>query len=90
MNKSQLIDRVAQQTNIAKIHSEAVLDAALAIIQKTVSKGDEVKLVGFGTFCRAKRAARKGQNPKTRTEIPIPATCIPKFRPGKTFRDSVK
>ncbi len=90
MNKAQLVEKVAQRTLLTKSQSEQVLDAALEIISKVVSKGDEVKIVGFGTFSRGTRKARPGRNPKTGTVIEIPATRVPKFKPGKDFRDLVK
>lgn len=90
MNKAQLIDQLAQRTHLTKSQSETVLDAALEIIQKTVSKGEEVKLVGFGTFTRLARKTRNGRNPKTGQSVVIPGGKIPRFRPGKDFKDRVK
>lgn len=90
MNKSQLIERVAKKTNMSRCQSEIILDAALEIIQSTVSKGGDVKLVGFGTFSRSKRKSRAGRNPKTGSSIVIPAAQVPKFRPGKEFKEIVK
>ena len=90
MNKAQLIDKVARKTLLTKVQSEQVLDAAIEIIAKAVAKGDDVKIVGFGTFCRGSRKARSGRNPKTGTAVQIPATKVPKFKPGKDFRDLVK
>lgn len=90
MNKAELIEKMATESNITKAQAERVLDATLDIIKKSVKKGDEVKLVGFGTFAKAKRKARKGRNPQTGKEIKIPATWYPKFRPGSDFKDMVK
>lgn len=90
MNKAELIDKVSRKTTLTKTQSEEALDAALEVITRAVSKGDEVKIVGFGTFSRGTRKARSGRNPKTGTQIEIPATRVPKFRPGKDFRDIVK
>ena len=90
MNKAQLIEQLANKINLPKSQSETVLDAALDIIQKTVSKGEEVKLVGFGTFCRLARKTRTGRNPKTGQSVVIPGAKIPRFRPGKEFKDRVK
>ena len=89
MNKADLIDRLAKQANISKAQSEQFLNVALDIIQQSVSSGEDVKLVGFGTFDRSQRKARKGRNPKTGTEVQIPATAVPRFRPGKEFRNLV-
>ncbi len=90
MNKAQLIEKVAKATKLTKVQSEAVIDATLRTIQGAVSKGDDVKLVGFGTFSRAQRAARTGHNPKTGKRVDIPSMRVPKFKPGKDFRESVK
>lgn len=90
MNKAELVDRVAKKTQLTKLQSEQVIDAALEVITKAVSKGDEVKLVGFGTFSRASRKSRTGHNPKTGTKLVIPAAKVPKFKPGKDFRDQCK
>lgn len=90
MNKAQLVEKLSRKTLLTKVQSEEVLDAALEIITRAVSKGDEVKIVGFGTFMRGSRKARNGRNPKTGTSVEIPATRVPKFKPGKDFRDSVK
>lgn len=90
MNKAELIEKVAKKTTLTKVQSEQVIDAALEVISKAVSKGDEVKLVGFGTFSRTVRKSRPGRNPKTGTELIIPAAKVPKFKPGKDFRDLCK
>ncbi len=87
MNKAELIDKVAQKTKLTKTQSEMLLDAALEVIAKAVAKGEEVKLVGFGTFSMSARQSRKGRNPKTGTQVHIPATKVPKFKPGKDFRE---
>lgn len=89
MNKSQLIDLLAEKTRLTKNQSEHVFDAAIEIIQAAVSKGEEVKIVGFGTFSRVARKARPGRNPKTGEKVTIPATGIPRFRPGKDFKSNV-
>ncbi len=90
MNKAELIEAVATHTNTTKAQAERLLDATLDIIKKNVKKGDEVKLVGFGTFTKAKRKARMGRNPQTGKAIKIPATSYPKFRPGAEFKEIVR
>ena len=90
MNKSQLVESVAEQTQLAKTHIEEVLNSALDTIKKSVKKGDDVTLVGFGTFTKSKRKARTGRNPQTGKEIKIPAMTVPRFRPGKEFKDIVR
>jgi DNA-binding protein HU-beta len=87
MNKAQLIEKVAEKTGLTKTQSEEFLDATLQIIQKSVAKGDEVKLVGFGTFSRLNRKSRNGRNPKTGQPVVIPGAKVPRFKPGKDFKD---
>lgn len=89
MNKAQLIEKLSTKTLLTKVQSEIVLDAALEIIQKAVAKGDDVKLVGFGTFSKVQRKARKARNPKTGTPVQIPGSKVPRFKPGKEFKDVV-
>jgi len=90
MNKAELIELIATETKTTKAQSERFLDVTLESIKKTVKKGDEVKLVGFGTFTKAKRKARMGRNPQTGKTIKIPAAWFPKFRPGAEFKDIVR
>lgn len=87
MNKAQLIEKLSEKTGLTKVQSESVLDAALHIIQKSVAKGDDVKLVGFGTFSKLTRKTRKGRNPKTGAPVTIPGAAVPRFKPGKDFKD---
>ncbi|PIT99164.1 MAG: DNA-binding protein [Bdellovibrionales bacterium CG10_big_fil_rev_8_21_14_0_10_45_34] len=90
MNKAELIEKIATETKSTKAHVERMLDCTIDIVRKSVKKGDEVKLVGFGTFSKAKRKARTGRNPQTGKAIKIPATWYPKFRPGAEFKNLVK
>jgi DNA-binding protein HU-beta len=90
MNKAEFIDALAATTGVSKAQTERTLDAALELIRKNVKKGDEVKLVGFGTFTKAKRKARMGRNPQTGKTIKIPAAWYPKFRPGAEFKEMVR
>ena len=87
MNKAQLVDQLATKTGVSKADTERILNATIDTIKKSVKKAEDVTLVGFGTFTRTKRKARKGRNPQTGAEIKIPASTVPKFRPGKPFRD---
>lgn len=89
MNKAQLVEKLSQKTRMTKTQSEAFLDAALEIIQKSVSKGEEVKLVGFGTFSRIARKSRTGRNPKTGEPVSIPGSKVPRFKPGKEFKNAL-
>ena len=89
MNKTELINAVAEKTALSKTDSEAAVTAALDAITAALAEGDEVRLVGFGTFEVKKREARIGRNPKTKEEIQIPATKVPAFKPGKALKDIV-
>lgn len=90
MNKAQLIERVAKETKCTKAQTEKMLDTTLGIIRKSVKRGDEVKLIGFGTFTKTKRKARTGRNPQTGKPIKIPAAWHPKFRPGSDFKNLLR
>lgn len=90
MNKAELVTAIAIKTKMNKSQIENYLDATLAIIQKTVSTGEDVKIVGFGSFCKALRKAKTGRNPKTGESIKVPNTTVPRFKPGKDFKDLVK
>jgi DNA-binding protein HU-beta len=87
MNKAQLIEKLAQNAKITKVQSESFLDSIIEIIQEAVSEGQEVKLVGFGTFSSMKRKSRLGRNPKTGQPVDIPGLQVPRFKPGKEFKD---
>jgi DNA-binding protein HU-beta len=89
MNKAELISAVAQQSGLTKKDSEAAIDAFVSTVEETLSKGDKVVLVGFGTFEVKKRAARIGRNPQTKEEIKIPASKAPVFKAGKSLKDTV-
>jgi DNA-binding protein HU-beta len=90
MNKTQLVDALAQHTSLTKTSVEEIINATVDLIKKSVKKGEDVTLVGFGTFTKAKRKARSGRNPQTGKEIKIPAMTVPRFRPGKEFKDSLR
>ena len=87
MNKSELVDAIAKDTGLTKKDSEAAVKAFVEAVSKALSKGDDVQLVGFGTFSVGKRAARTGRNPKTGETIKIKASKSPKFKPGKALKD---
>ncbi|AMG57808.1 nucleoid-associated protein HU-beta [Pantoea vagans] len=89
MNKSQLIDKIAADADISKAAAGRVLDAFMGSVSDALKEGDEVALVGFGTFSVRDRAARTGRNPQTGKEITIPAGKVPGFRAGKAFKDAV-
>lgn len=89
-NKSDLIESIAISADISKAAAGRALDAALDSIQQSLMKGEQVNLVGFGTFYVGERAARTGRNPRTGDEIQIRAAKIPKFRAGKIFKDALE
>jgi DNA-binding protein HU-beta len=86
MNKLELVEHVANETDSSKAAAAAAIDAVLEGITKTLKKGEEVRLVGFGTFSVKKRAAGKGRNPATGEEIKIPASKNARFKPGATLK----
>ncbi|WP_131110615.1 HU family DNA-binding protein [Sulfuricystis thermophila] len=89
MNKSELIEATAKAADISKAAADRALSAAINAVVKAVAKGETVTLVGFGTFKPAKRAARTGKNPKTGAPLKIPATTVPKFTAGASFKAAV-
>jgi DNA-binding protein HU-beta len=90
MNKSELIDSVAENAGISKADAQRALDATIESITKALKKGDTVSLVGFGTFSVKQRAARTGRNPATGETIKIKASKTPSFKAGKGFKDAIK
>ena len=89
MNKTELIDAIAASADIPKAAAGRALDAVVDSITGALRKGDSVALVGFGTFMKTRRKARKGRNPQTGAMIKIKAKNVVKFKPGKKLRDSV-
>jgi len=89
VNKSELIDAIAKDSDMSKAAAGRALDAAVAAVKGALKKGDMVTLVGFGTFYVGKRAARNGRNPRTGAVIKINAAQTPKFRAGKALKDAV-
>lgn len=89
MNKTELVEAIAAEAEISKAAAARALDAAVDTITKTVAAGGSVSLVGFGTFKASARAAREGKNPKTGEKIQIPATTLPKFSAGASFKAAV-
>ena len=89
MNKADLIAAAAEKAEVSKKDTEAVLNAITSTIIETVSKGEAVQLIGFGTFDVAERGERTGRNPQTGEEMTIKASKSPKFKAGKAFKDSV-
>ncbi|PKM13329.1 MAG: DNA-binding protein HU [Gammaproteobacteria bacterium HGW-Gammaproteobacteria-3] len=89
MNKSELIDAIAESSELTKADAGRALEGFLAAVTKALSQGDSLALVGFGTFSVKERAERKGRNPQTGEEITIKAAKIPAFKAGKSLKDAV-
>ena len=89
MNKADLVNSISEQTGLTKTKSNQVVDAITSLIAETLSKGEKVTLVGFGTFTTTDRNARKGRNPKTGEVIDIPAKRVAKFKSGSELTKNV-
>ena len=90
MNKTELINAVAEKAGLSKKAAEAAVNATLSAITEGLKTDEKVQLVGFGSFEVKVRAERLGRNPKTKEEIHIPASKIPVFKAGKALKDAVK
>lgn len=90
MNKSELVDAVAQSADLSKAAAGRAVDAVISSISGALAKGDQVTVVGFGTFLVRKREARTGRNPRTGATINIAASKVPSFKAGKALKDAVK
>lgn len=89
MNKAELVDAMAKETNLTKKDVESVLNSFVNQVSSALSKKDKVQLVGFGTFETRKRSARTGRNPQTGEELKIKASTVPAFKPGKALKEKV-
>ncbi|MFI3242585.1 MAG: HU family DNA-binding protein [Alphaproteobacteria bacterium] len=89
MNKNDLISNISENTGLTKVDSAKAVDAFIAAITDSLKKGNDVRLVGFGTYTVAKRAASTGRNPRTGEAIKIAARNLPKFKAGKGLQDAV-
>jgi DNA-binding protein HU-beta len=90
MNKTELVQAVAERTQLTKKDAGNAVNAVFDLIEESLSKGETVQLIGFGNFEVRERAARKGRNPQTGEEIDIAATKTPAFKAGKQLKESVK
>ena len=88
MNKTELIEAIATRSNTTKAQTTAMLNELLEVIQQTIASGNDVQLVGFGTFSVTERAGREGRNPATGVTMTIPAKKVVKFKPGKALSDA--
>lgn len=89
MNKQELVDKVAETADLPKVKAQEAVEAIIDTIKSSLKNGDEVRLVGFGTFTVSDRAATTGRNPRTGEAIKIPASKSPKFKAGKELKDAV-
>ena len=89
MNKNELVGVVSTKTGLSKTDATKAVDGVFDAIAASLKNGHEVRLVGFGTFTVAKRAASEGRNPRTGEKINIPASKQPKFKAGKSLKDAV-
>ncbi len=90
MNKTELVNAIAEQANISKLQAKAALDATVAAISNALAEGDKVALIGFGTFAVTEKGARTGINPRTKETIEIAARKVVKFKAGAELADKVK
>ena len=90
MNRNDLVDAVAANTNMSKADAATAVDAVIDAITAALKSGNEVRLAGFGTFVVTQRAASEGRNPRTGEKIQIPASKQPKFRAGKGLKEAVQ
>lgn len=89
MNKTDLINAVAEKSELSKKDATKAVDAVFDTVSDALKEGDKVQLIGFGNFEVRERSARKGRNPQTGAEIDIPASKVPAFKPGKALKDAV-
>ena len=89
MNKNELVSAVAEKAELSKQQAVGAVDAVFDAIEGSLAKGDDIRLVGFGTFSVSHRAASKGRNPSTGAEVDIPARNVAKFTAGKGLKDAV-
>lgn len=90
MNKTELVNQVAETSELSKKDATKAMDALFHTISETLAKGDKIQVLGFGNFEVRERSARKGRNPQTGEEIDIAASKVPAFSPGKTLKEIVK
>lgn len=89
MNKSELVEAVASAADLSKADSARAVDGVIAAVTEALKSGDQVTIVGFGTFLVRKREARTGRNPRTGQAIKIAASNVPAFKAGKALKDAV-
>lgn len=89
MNKSEFVDAIAEKASLSKADAAKAVDAVMGVVTDTLKGGDQVTLIGFGTFLNRRREARDGRNPRTGETIKIAAANVPAFKAGKALKDAV-
>jgi DNA-binding protein HU-beta len=89
MNKAEFVGEVADAAGLTKVDAAKAIEAVIGVIEKALKKGDNISIVGFGTFTVRKRAARSGRNPRTGATIKIKASKVPAFKAGKALKDAI-
>lgn len=89
MTKADLITRISERTGLTKKDAAVFMEGFMDSVKEALSEGEKLQLVGFGTFEVAERAARVGRNPSTGETLSIPSAKVPKFKPGKAFKDAI-
>jgi DNA-binding protein HU-beta len=89
MNKAEFVSAVADAADFSKVEAAKAVEAIIEVVKKALKKGDQISLVGFGTFVVRKRAARTGRNPRTGQQIKIKASKNPSFKAGKALKDAI-
>ncbi|MBD0356003.1 MAG: HU family DNA-binding protein [Actinomycetota bacterium] len=90
VNKTQLIERIADEADSSKSDAQKFFDAFTNVVESSLKKGEDVQITGFGKFYVQKRAAREGVNPQTQKKMKIPASKVPKFTAGNGLKDAIK
>ena len=90
MTKAELVAQMAKAAGSSKTSAEKAMDAFVRSVFESLRKGKRVTISGFGTFCISKRAARNGRNPRTGTEIAIPSCKVPRFKPSRSLKTSIR
>ena len=90
MNKAELVERLAKENNLTKVEAQKLLNSVVKVIKKSVVKGNEVRIAGFGRWYVSKRKSRQSKNPQTGEWMTIPAARVPSFRSGRLFKDAVR
>ena len=89
MSKAELVEKIAEQAKLTKVDAERSVNAFINVVTAALKEGEDVTLVGFGTFTTGERAERQGRNPQTGEAITIAAKKVVKFKPGKALKEEV-